>query len=251
MGDVTHPMGDHESPRRVCRRRDASGGDGDQPVLVTVQEQHRHGDVPQHRRVLPPPGKDPHQRARGHDELTVDVLVALAHPGQLEVLLDDGARDSRGATQHSRRTASATSSADLDERRRATILRPTAGTAYRRNIAATNGPGREDSPTGSAGSMRTTPATASGWAEVCSTAMSPPIEFPTRMAGSPHTSVMKRSRRRWLSVTDVDRPWLRVRPNPERIISYWFEVPELGPDQAGHLRHGLGRCCPNRSGAGG
>ena len=125
-----------------------------------------------------------------------------------------GTRDM--SAQHRRSSACAASCADWASRRRLSTRRPTTGTRNVVNVANTRGSGRALSAGGSAGSTSTRPATLSGRCDACRIEMRPPIEFPTRIAGTPATSVRKRCSNRWLACTDVERDPPRVCPNPAR-----------------------------------
>ena len=132
----------------------------------------------------------------------------------ISALISSGsARD--GSAKHSSRTLWTASAGGTPESSFATDTSPRPGSAYSRNWAVTGQSGF-CAGSGSAGSIRTTPAVAEGRAAAARMQIMPPMELPTRMAGAPTTSVMNRSTRRALACTVALRRVPGVRPKPCR-----------------------------------
>ena len=197
--------------------RRAGGRDRHEAVLVAVQQQHRRRDAAEHLPVGAAAGQQGEQGPRGHEELRVDVGVAVPLMRQLDVLAQHLRRDPAGigAAQpehvHGGLLGGARAPAPVEQR-----------PAERRHGVEAEGEGDQRvRPRPDAGGQRGVHEHQAGdrlrvRRSACMAAIRPPIELPTTIAGVPATSVRNRCSSCWLASTDVGSvpPW--VRPKPAR-----------------------------------
>ena len=203
---------------RVRRGERPGGGDVYQPVLVAVQQQHRHVDVLQHGGITLPVGE-----SQSSDWAAVSISESTS--GYLEPL-PCAARRPPGARGRGRRSTAASARArpGPPSRGRGATRRPTTGTMKAANVAKTLGSGRARRAGGSAGVDEHEPRDRSRHGVRPGGSISPPIELPIRTAGVPTTSTRKRCSRRLFAWTDVDRAPPRVCPKPARSMATTRQV---------------------------